>query len=73
MENIILFKQPLLYSMVEIEVKFIKARSHSEIETPDRSVVAIAWNRKKTSFSALQFISQFDTQLTQVDRKHNSV
>jgi len=51
MESVILFKQTLLYPMVETEVKFVKAPSHSEIETPDRSVVtSIACNGQKTSF-----------------------
>jgi len=33
MESVILVKQTLLYSMVETKVKFVKARSHSEIQT----------------------------------------
>ena len=74
MENIILVKQTLLYSMVETNVKFIKARSYSEAETPDRSVVTIAWNRQqqKTHFSTLVFILLFDLQVTQADGKHYS-
>ena len=42
MESVILVKQTLIYSMVETKVKFVKAPSHSEIQTPDRSVVTIA-------------------------------
>ena len=38
MKSVILVKQSLIYSMVETDFKFVKAPSHSEIETPDRSV-----------------------------------
>ena len=41
MESAILVKQTLIYSMVETKVKFIKAPSHSEIETPDSECVYI--------------------------------
>ena len=69
MESIILVKPTLLYSTVETKVKFAKARSHSEIQTPTRSVVKMG---QKRHFSILEFILLFDTQLAQVDGKRHS-
>jgi len=69
MERVILVKQTLLYSMVETKVTFVKPRSHSEIQSPYRSVVKMG---QKRHFSILEFILLFDTQLTQVDGKRHS-
>ena len=72
MESVILVKQSLLYSMVETDFKFVKAPSHSEIETPDRSVGRSLEIDKKRHFYILEVILLFDTQLTQVDEKRHS-
>ena len=73
MESITLVKQSLFYSMVETDFKFVKAPSHSEIETPDRSVGRRSLEiGKKRHFYILEFILLFDTQLAQVDGKHHS-
>ena len=67
MQNVILLKQTLLYSTVETRVKFVKARSHGEIQTPTRLVVKMGENRH---FSILQL--QFYKQSNQVDGKRHS-
>jgi hypothetical protein len=58
MQSVILVKQTVLFRMQETKVKFIKARSHSEVQTPTRLVVKMGENRH---FSILQFILLFDT------------